>query len=335
MRLHFRLLLLSLILLSSCIKDEFYNKKGNNIENFNLLWEIIDESYCYFDYKQIDWDSIYSIYRPQISNNLTKYDFFKICGNMLFELKDGHVRLSSDFNAMSYSDFYLGYPQNFNSTIIERTYLAKDYINANKLKAKNIRGVGYIRYGSFMNMISSRNLKEAIIQLGDIKGLIIDVRDNTGGSIAMVDTIVSNFCKSDIISGYVRNKTGKGHNDFTDYLPNKIKAKSEPVYDGNIVVLTNRLVYSAANDFVSAMKCLDNVTLIGDRTGGGGGAPFTSELYNGWKVINSRNPLYNKDKQHIEFGIEPDIKIDMDKEQEANGIDSILEFAIDYLSGHN
>jgi len=96
-------------------------------------------------------------------------------------------------------------------------------------------------------------------------------------------------------------------------------------------VLTNRLVYSAANDFVSAMKCLDNVTIIGDKTGGGGGAPFTSELYNGWQVKYSKIPLYDKDKQHIEFGIEPDIKIDMDKEQEANGIDSIIEFAIDYL----
>jgi hypothetical protein len=320
-----------LVSFASCVKNDFYNKHGNNRDNFDLLWNIIDESYCYFDYKKVNWDSVYSVYSPQVSEEMSKYEFFDICEHMLRELQDGHVNLISDFNTISYSDFYLDYPQNYNKAIIERYYLGKEFINAKRIKAKNIRGVGYIHYESFMNLASSENIHEVVVQLGKIKGLIIDVRNNTGGYIAMVDTLMLNFSSIDNVYGYISYKEGKGHNDFSELYPQKLETKSSPVYEGNIVVLTNRNIFSAANFFVSAMSSLDNVTLIGDKTGGGGGAPITSELYNGWQVINSRNPLYNSNKQHIEFGIEPDIKFEMKPEDEIKGVDSMIEYAIDFL----
>lgn len=317
---------------SSCLKDDHFNQRGSNIENFELLWNVIDESYCYFDYKNIDWDSVYSDYYPRITNTLNKYDFFNICAQMLNELKDGHVSLLSDFDFSSYNDFFLAYPQNYNGNIIRRNYLKKDFIQVGNLIAKNIRGIGYLRYRSFMHFVTTEEIRECMNQLGKIDGLIIDIRDNTGGMITMADTILSNFCKDSKTVSYIRYKQGPGHNDFSNYLPKKIEPQDSAAYTGNIAVLTNRLVYSAANDFVSAISSFDNVTLIGDKTGGGGGAPWTSELYNGWQVTCSKIPLYNSTKNHIEFGIEPDIKIDMNLVDEMNGIDSILEYAITFLT---
>ena len=324
-----------ILLFPSCIKDELYNKSGSNIDNFNLLWNTIDESYCYFDYKNINWDSVKTVYKPRVSNTMSKYDFFNVCKEMLQELKDGHVNLISDFNVMTYKDFFFDYPSNYNNTIVERNYLGKDFIYSNWIKAKKHKNIGYLRYSSFMDIISTKNIKEALIQLGSIDGLIIDVRDNQGGALSMVDTIVSNFCQVETIVGYLRYKEGSGHNDFSNYYAKKIKPISHVSFSGNIVILTNRKVFSAANEFVSAMSCLKNVTVIGDKTGGGGGAPFSSELYNGWQVLNSRNPLFDKDKRQIEFGIEPDIHVDMNKDDEYNGIDSIIEYAINYLSNLN
>lgn len=78
------------------------------------------------------------------------------------------------------------------------------------------------------------------------------------------------------------------------------------------VVLTNRHSYSATNDFINAMRYMPNVTLLGDKSGGGSGLPFTSELPNGWIVRFSASPHLDADKQHIEFCIDPDIKMDMD-----------------------
>lgn len=79
-----------------------------------------------------------------------------------------------------------------------------------------------------------------------------------------------------------------------------------------MVVLTNRGCYSATNEFVSIMKYAPNVTIIGDKTGGGSGLPFTSELPNGWSVrFSASPPMFNAEKEHIEFGVEPDIYVDM------------------------
>ena len=56
----------------------------------------------------------------------------------------------------------------------------------------------------------------------------------------------------------------------------------------------------------------------GDKTGGGSGMPFTSELPNGWTVRFSASPHFNADMEQIEWGIEPDIKINMDEADETN-----------------
>lgn len=75
------------------------------------------------------------------------------------------------------------------------------------------------------------------------------------------------------------------------------------------------------------MRCFPNVTLVGDKTGGGSGLPFSSELPNGWGVRFSASPHLDAQKQHIEFGIDPDKKVDMSKEDENNDLDTIIEEA--------
>ena len=49
--------LLILISLTSCIREEETDNTPRG--NFEALWKIIDEKYCFLDYKQIDWDSVY------------------------------------------------------------------------------------------------------------------------------------------------------------------------------------------------------------------------------------------------------------------------------------
>jgi C-terminal processing protease CtpA/Prc len=98
-----------------------------------------------------------------------------------------------------------------------------------------------------------------------------------------------------------------------------------------VVVLTNRRSYSATNDFVNRMHCLPQVTLMGDRTGGGSGLPFTSELPNGWSVRFSASPIYNAQMEHIEFGIDPDVKVDISSEDYQRGVDTIIEEARKWL----
>jgi hypothetical protein len=102
-------------------------------------------------------------------------------------------------------------------------------------------------------------------------------------------------------------------------------------YFGKIIVLTNRKVYSAANFFTSTMSVLNNVTILGDQTGGGGGAPYSGQLLNGWSYTFSTTLLLSIDNQFIENGVAPDIKLDLSPADEAKGVDTILERAIALL----
>ena len=92
-------------------------------------------------------------------------------------------------------------------------------------------------------------------------------------------------------------------------------------------MLINRSSYSATNDFVKIMHSLPRVTIVGDRTGGGSGLPYSSELPNGWSVRFSACPSFDAEMQHTEFGIEPDIKVDITDEDRKRGFDTIIETA--------
>ena len=79
------------------------------------------------------------------------------------------------------------------------------------------------------------------------------------------------------------------------------------------------------------MRLLPQVTIMGDRTGGGSGLPFSSELPNGWSIRFSACPMLDINKQHTEFGIDPDISVSMTEEDMAKGKDTIIDSAIELL----
>ena len=92
------------------------------------------------------------------------------------------------------------------------------------------------------------------------------------------------------------------------------------------------------NDFVNAMRSLnkDNeekrIIQLGDWTGGGSGLPFSSELPNGWSVRFSASPHFDKNKQPLEEGIEPDIAINMSESDQLKHKDTLIEKAFEILS---
>jgi len=70
---------------------------------------------------------------------------------------------------------------------------------------------------------------------------------------------------------------------------------------------------------------------MGDYTGGGSASPIMINLINGWSVRISRMLFVDKDKNTFEFGVAPDIFVDLAIEDEIKGRDTIIEAAIEYL----
>jgi len=132
-----------------------------------------------------------------------------------------------------------------------------------------------------------------------LSGLIIDVRNNGGGNLTNVEKLTSRFFNERTLIGYISHKVGPGHNDFSPLYPKYVKSSDRVRYQKPVVVLTNRGCYSATNEFVSIMKYAPNVTVMGDKTGGGSGLPFSSELPNGWSVRFSASPIFNAEKNRL------------------------------------
>lgn len=326
---HLYLIILSVFFFSSCINEEqFDNTPEGNME---ALWKMIDEHYCFLDYKAeaigLDWNEVHGRYRQMLDKDMTSPQLQEVLCNMLSELRDGHVNLYTAANLGRYWAWKEDYPSNLDVELRD-SYLGKDYLIASGLSYRILDdNVGYILYSSFSSGIGEGNIAEVLHHLRLCSGLIIDVRGNGGGQLDYEQRLVSHFTNERILVGYRSYKTGTGHSDFSELYPEYIEPSKTVRWQKPVIVLTNRGCYSATNTFVRDMLCCPNVQTLGDRTGGGSGMPFTSELPNGWLVRFSACPQYDRDKQHIEFGIEPTIQCSLSMEDVAKGEDTLIETA--------
>ena len=319
-----------LVALLGCEKGSEYDPSPR--ENFETLWRIMDENYCFFSYKEIDWDEVHDRYSVQLTDTMNQFELFDLMADMLAELKDGHTNLYSSFDMSRYWEWYEAYPRNFDEEV-QKNYLGKDYRMAGGMKYTILPkdSIGYIHYKSFSAAVGEGNLNHIFYHFKDCRGLILDIRENSGGSLTYADRIASRFMEKEMLVGYMQHKTGKGHDDFSTPYPLYLKPSEYIRWLRPVVVLTNRHCFSAANDFVQKVRVMPYVTVMGDTTGGGSGFPFMSELPNGWCVRFSASPLLDVQKRHTEFGIEPDSVVHLLPQDVERGVDTLIESAISLI----
>lgn len=322
-----------MLMYSSCIREDV---SGNDpYANFESLWRIIDEQYCFLDYKNkeygLDWNEVHERYSKRISPDMTNYNLFEVLSEMVNELRDGHVNLGSGMATSQYREWFDAYPRNFSDSI-QSNYLKKDYIITSGMVYQILENnIGYVYCESFSNGIGDGNLDYMLKKLELCDGIIIDVRNNGGGNLTTAHKLAARFTNDKKLIGYMSYKTGPGHDEFSTPEPVYIEPSNGVRWQKKAVVLTNRRSYSSTNDFVNIMKQLPNVTIMGDKTGGGSGLPFSSEIPNGWSIRFSASPMFDSEMNQLEFGIDPDIKIDMKDSDINNGKDTIIEEACIFL----
>lgn len=325
--------LLPTLLLTGCVEEDQFS--NSPMGNYDALWSIIDERYCFFEQARqqhgLDWDDVYHKYKPQVQAAESNAELFDIYGNMLRELKDGHVNLTSDYGTTYYWDWSLNHPLNFSDSL-QRNYLGNDFRLTNGIKYTTLpSNIGYMYVGSFEGSLSSDNVSLMLLRLAESKGIIIDIRNNGGGMLTSAEELAAHFVSGKTHCGYIQHKTGKGHNDFSS--PEKLYIEPNGViWKKPVAVLTNRAVYSSANHFVMLVKPLPQVVVMGDKTGGGSGLPLNSTLPNGWTVRFSACPILDIEGKHTEFGITPHEEVHITSADWNSGRDTIIERAIELIN---
>lgn len=316
---------LALLPLQSCVDEEEQSNTPHG--NFEALWQIIDRQYCFLDYKGIDWDEVRARYSERIADGMTSAQLFEVLTDMLSELKDGHVNLFTAGDIARYWKWYEDYDKNLDIELRD-TYLGHDYSIASGMKYRILSdNIGYVCIESFNTGMGEGNISQMLYNLQTCNGLIIDVRGNGGGRMDNARRLASHFTNERTLVGYTIHKTGPGHSDFSQPWADYMEPSTGVRWQKPVVVLTNRECYSATNTFIRDMKRCPLVTTLGDKTGGGSGMPFSSELPNGWQVRYSAEPCLDVNMQHIEFGIDPDRPCSLSNEQALRGFDTLIEEA--------
>ncbi len=128
-------------------------------------------------------------------------------------------------------------------------------------------GIGYLRFDQFAHGDDAFAVAAGAMNfLANSNAVILDLRNNGGGSASMIRFICGYLFKEDthLINWDIRAEKKTVQSYSPDYVPGR-RILEQPVY-----VLTSDHTFSAAEEFTFDLKNLERATVVGDTTGGGG-----------------------------------------------------------------
>ena len=305
--------------------------ENQNLADFEAVWSITNSEYPFFQFKGIDWDAVHSSYRP-LAEQAKGDEIVQVLFDMLSELKDAHVRLSTKGG---FDTFIIPYdsPRSrrdrlaFNPSIVRNYFAGELDLTASRNIEYGIAGgnIGYIRLSTFESGNWIFEFDEVLARLAATRALIVDVRNNDGGSFQSTDFVIGRFLTAPISS-----LPTYGHAQLQpSYL---IRPRGPFAYSDSIVVLANGGSASASDGFVEIMKQIPSVTVVGDTTAGAGGDTQRFSLPSGRQIRLSVKDICRYDGNPIEWnGVAPDVRVRQIEADTQEGRDRQLEYALQLL----
>lgn len=303
---------------------------GDPVALFDQLWSEFDGYYSHFTIKDVDWTAVRDRYRPRVTPATTGRELFAVLSEMLGELRDGHVDLATPYGRYAWTAWRDDFPESFAWPRIAAQYLTGGATAGGGVRWGRLApDVGYLLIPTFGDRAVIDGVDAALTGLGAPAGLVVDVRHNGGGTDNWAVAVAGRFADRARHYRTVQYRNGPAHDDFTAPRPDSLRPAGPVRYAGPVVLLTNRHVFSAAEDFVLAMRRLPQVTVVGDTTGGGAGNPIMRELSNGWVYRIPRWIVRAPDgTTHEGVGLGPDVFVQFDPADAAVDGDPLLDSAL-------
>lgn len=135
-------------------------------------------------------------------------------------------------------------------------------------------GMGYVKLTTFMRPDCSQEVRDAIEELqkkGDLKGLILDLRNNGGGLLNESVKLVNLFVPNNQVIVRMKGRTEDTQKDY--------KTEKEPLIPNlPIAILTNDHSASASEITAGSIQDLDRGVVVGQRSFGKGLVQHTRDI---------------------------------------------------------
>jgi hypothetical protein len=281
------------------------------VATFDVFWHTFEENYPFFAAKGIDWHAVRDRYRPRIHAGTTHAELFAVLSEMVRPLYDAHVRI-----AASEDQVFVNKRPGTEIPTPELDRRIKSYIQRRDLGGRPLQefangrigyaglpgGHGYLRVVSFGGYTDAEpeTYADSLAALdraldtvftrertGRLKGLIVDLRINGGGSDSLGLHLAGRLTDRDHFA-YAK----RARNDptdparFTRPQPQYVPAARGPRYTGPVAVLTGGSTVSAGETFTQAlMERPARTVRIGQPTQGVFSDVMPRVLPNGWQFV--------------------------------------------------
>ena len=106
-------------LLTACLDDDQLEQDDSLRGNFEAFWQTLDEHYCFFEEKGVNWEGVHRKYAPLFKDSIkTQFELFNVLDEMVDTLRDGHINVYTPFNIARYWSWYEDYPTNYDDNLI-------------------------------------------------------------------------------------------------------------------------------------------------------------------------------------------------------------------------
>lgn len=354
------------------------NSPDSFLEVFDLFWNKMSINYGFWDIEKTEWDKVYITYRPLFDRlNLDNKEdverselYFRemtknlIDGHFQIHFKDSYLNLRSIYPSLERKIADSSFHHAYSYTEIDKSYFTSERLTGDFVTSGNQRLSLFcglfdknILYFSFNRF----SLQEAYLSKTDngakkvldyffevistqrhsIKGIIIDVRNNIGGSVSDLAFLYGKLINDPIQFGYSRSRVGLNRFSYTPWTPSIIS----PAVSANanlcpVITLTDNYSMSLAETFAMVTAADPNGIVIGETTWGATGALADNQLFSSGSfnvfdfmevTCTSVTFKYKNGERYEGQGFPPDISVPFNLDAIRAGHDLQVEKAIERL----
>jgi len=313
------------------------NTPGEYYDMFAQVWEIYEADYPEFTSKNVNWKELFYIYSPLAEQAESAEELMmEVVLPMLGELRDSHVKTYVPGHGVT-PTYIQDIHENYHMGVLLVNYLQPAGFTGwvNTVGYCIPESLPYLTINSWSTGTDTTAVKNFIELCIDEPAIIFDVRMNGGGNSTLIGPVSGMF--TDVLkpAWIFRFRDGPDYDDVHNTLvythPN-----NSTTYSGVVYLLIGENCASACEGFLLHMSNLDNVVMLGDTTWGAVNCPYKFELANGCAVDAISWTARTINNEVVEsVGIAPDIYVQATKEDFAQGVDPVLEYAIDLVNSHS